>query len=68
MLKNIKENFILILDVLSRYCYAKPLPQEINPNTLKKVFNELFDEGMPKFNILKSPCYPLQSAYGLTPV
>ena len=44
--------------MLSRYCYAKPLPQEINPNTLKKVFNELFDEGMPKFNILKSDADP----------
>ena len=50
--------FILILDVLSRYIYAKPLPEQINKTTLKKAFDELLEEKMPNFNVLKSDLDP----------
>ena len=54
----INHNFILILDILSRFCYAKPIPKEVNKDTLKTALNKLFEEGMPKFNILKCDADP----------
>ena len=46
-LKEKVKKFILILDVLSRYIYAKPLPEQINKTTLKKAFDELLEEKCP---------------------
>ena len=49
----IKHFFILVVDCLSRFCYGKPLPEQINQNTLRKAFNEMFLEKMPNFNVLR---------------
>ena len=45
--------FLLVIDVMSRYLYATPLPKNVNKVTLKQAFEKLFKEGMPHFMILR---------------
>ena len=47
-----ERKFILIMDVLTHYLYAREIEGNVNKINLEKSFTDLFNLGLPKFMVI----------------